>query len=100
MMDTKKENNIFSINHEHFFFFFNRTDIAFFDSAYLGTLLRIRIEHDNSGFQPGWFLDKVIVENTGDGQVYEFPCNRNLNVLEDDGAISRDLNGELVYIIY
>ena len=25
----------------------------------LGRLERIRIGHDNSGFGPGWFLDKV-----------------------------------------
>ena len=29
------------------------------ESPCLGRLDRIRIGHDNSGFGPGWFLDKV-----------------------------------------
>ncbi|KAK2194040.1 hypothetical protein NP493_3g07026 [Ridgeia piscesae] len=57
----------------------------------LGTLHRVRISHDNSGFGPGWFLDKIIVDDTSQNRVYEFPCQRWLAENEDDGNISRDL---------
>ncbi|XP_033751254.1 lipoxygenase homology domain-containing protein 1-like isoform X2 [Pecten maximus] len=57
----------------------------------LGRLERIRIGHDNSGFGPGWFLDKVIVDDVDNNIVYEFPCNRWLAMDEDDGMTSRDL---------
>ena len=57
----------------------------------LGTLQRIRIGHDNTGAGPGWYLDKVIVDDMDNGRVYEFPCERWFAKDEDDGAISRDL---------
>ena len=33
------------------------------DCLKLGRLERLRIGHDNSGFGPGWFLDKVSAEH-------------------------------------
>ena len=57
----------------------------------LGTLKRLRIGHDNSGVSPGWFLDKVIVDDLETHRVYEFPCHRWLAKDEDDGQISREL---------
>jgi len=57
----------------------------------LGTLKRLRIGHDNSGLSPGWFLDKVIVDDLETSRVYEFPCSRWLAKDEDDGQISREL---------
>ncbi|XP_048241483.1 lipoxygenase homology domain-containing protein 1-like isoform X2 [Haliotis rufescens] len=57
----------------------------------LGRLERLRIGHDNSGFGPGWFLDKIIIDDVEMGSVYEFPCGRWFASDEDDGQISRDL---------
>ena len=57
----------------------------------LGKLHRVRISHDNSGFGPGWYLDKIIVDDSNQNRVYEFPCSRWLADNEDDGCISRDL---------
>lgn len=37
----------------------NKTDIFLVNGEYIGELTKIRIEHDNSGFGPGWFLDQV-----------------------------------------
>jgi hypothetical protein len=49
------------------------------------------IGHDNSGFGPAWFLDRVIVEDVTGHQTYEFPCNRWLAKDEDDKQIARYL---------
>lgn len=57
----------------------------------LGRLERVRIGHDNTGFGPGWFLDKIIVDDVEMGTVFEFPCGRWLSKDEDDGLISREL---------
>lgn len=73
------------------FEFANRTDEFTIESASLGKLQRLRIGHDNSGPSPGWFLDKVIVDDVTSNRVYEFPCQRWLAKDEDDGQISRDL---------
>ncbi|XP_030851137.1 lipoxygenase homology domain-containing protein 1 isoform X1 [Strongylocentrotus purpuratus] len=61
----------------------------------VGPLKRIRIEHDNTGFGPGWFLDRVVVTDTNNpkrGKFY-FPCSQWLAKDEADGKISRDLIG-------
>jgi len=73
------------------FEFTTRTDEFFIESASLGKLKRLRVSHDNSGPSPGWFLDKVIVDDVTSNRVYEFPCQRWLAKDEDDGQISRDL---------
>ncbi len=57
----------------------------------LGELQRLRISHDNWGPSPGWFLDKIIVDDTTQNRVYEFLCNRWLAKDEDDGMLSREL---------
>ena len=71
--------------------FVNRKDEFTFESSPLGKLHRINIGHDNSSRSPGWFLDKVTVEDLDEKRVYEFPCNRWLAKDQDDGKISRDL---------
>ncbi|KAJ8050374.1 Lipoxygenase-likey domain-containing protein 1 [Holothuria leucospilota] len=61
----------------------------------VGALKKIRIEHDNTGFGPGWFLERVVVtdlKNPKKGKFY-FPCHQWLAKDEGDGAISRDLLG-------
>ncbi|XP_074659812.1 lipoxygenase homology domain-containing protein 1-like [Tubulanus polymorphus] len=58
---------------------------------HIGKLDRIRIGHDNKGPAPGWFLDKIIVDDMEMSKVYEFPCNRWFSRTEDDGRIQRDL---------
>jgi len=74
----------------------------------LGTIKQIRIGHDNSGFGPGWFLDKVTVRNESDGRglsntlnfftfshqtlEYYFLVGRWLAKDEGDGKIALDLN--------
>ena len=73
------------------FCFAFRKDEFILECPALGTLKRLRISHDNSGVSPGWFLDKVIVDDLETSRVYEFPCGRWLAKDEDDGQISREL---------
>lgn len=48
-----------------FLLFFSRgqSDNFGIETTDLGDLTKVRISHDNKGFTPGWFLDKVIVES-------------------------------------
>jgi len=57
----------------------------------LGALKRMRIGHDNAGSSPGWYLNKVIVDDLDAARVFEFPCARWFAKDEDDGQISREL---------
>ena len=53
-----------------------------------------RIQHDNTGFGPGWFLDRVVVTDLKNPKwKYYFPCGQWLAKDEADGLICRDLLG-------
>ena len=52
---------------------------------------KILIAHNNKGTAPGWFLDRVLVEDLDANRIYEFPCYKWLATDEDDGQISRYL---------
>jgi hypothetical protein len=54
-----------------------------------------RIGHDNSGSNPGWLLKDVQIE-TSDRQFFYFPCNKWLDLNEDDGKIERSLKPERI----
>ena len=58
----------------------------------IGRLKSLQIEHDNSGFGPDWFLDKIVVfkSSNPDKKVY-FQCGQWLSRTEGDGAIQRML---------
>lgn len=49
------------------------------------------MEHDNSGFRPGWFLEKVEIVNQATSATSVFPCQRWLDKDKDDGKIVRDI---------
>jgi hypothetical protein len=57
----------------------------------IGQINKILIGHDNKGFAPGWFLDRVVIEDITENHTYEFPCNRWLAKNEDDKQIARIL---------
>ncbi|KAJ8339353.1 hypothetical protein SKAU_G00361390 [Synaphobranchus kaupii] len=57
----------------------------------LGRLRKITIGHNNKGSSAGWCLDKVVVDDMGNKEVYEFPVNRWFAMDEDDGKIQRDV---------
>uniref|UniRef100_A0A6P8J2Q7 Uncharacterized protein LOC116306425 isoform X2 n=1 Tax=Actinia tenebrosa TaxID=6105 RepID=A0A6P8J2Q7_ACTTE len=70
------------------------TDTYKFDCPYLGTLTKIRIGHDNTGWGPAWYLDKVTVEDSKNEESVVFPCSRWLATNADDGMIERELMRE------
>ncbi len=45
------------------------------NSRNIGSLKRIRIGHDNSGFAAGWNLEKVEIINKNTSEFHEFLCN-------------------------
>lgn len=59
----------------------------------IGTVLKIRIGHDNAGLTPGWMLDTVNVWNMDqpDNGPWDFLCGRWLARDEDDKQIVREL---------
>lgn len=57
----------------------------------LSPLSKILVGHDNSGNNPGWFLDKIEVETPTVGMKQVFPCERWLAKDEGDGRIERIL---------
>ncbi|XP_067431501.1 lipoxygenase homology domain-containing protein 1-like [Thunnus thynnus] len=57
----------------------------------LGRLKKITIGHNNRGSSAGWFLDKVVIDDMGNKEVYEFSVFRWFAMDEDDGKIQRDV---------
>jgi hypothetical protein len=57
----------------------------------VGELTKILIAHNNKGAAPGWFLDRILVEDMHEHRIYEFSCYKWLATDEDDGQISRFL---------
>jgi lipoxygenase homology domain-containing protein 1 len=57
----------------------------------LTSLTNNRVGHDNSGFGPAWFLDKVVITNTRTNQTWFFLCGRWFAKNEDDGQIIREI---------
>ncbi|XP_063722696.1 lipoxygenase homology domain-containing protein 1-like isoform X2 [Symsagittifera roscoffensis] len=57
----------------------------------LGSLERLVIEHDNSGFGAGWMLDRVEITNESTKETTVFPCGKWLDKDKGDGQISREL---------
>ncbi|CAF3251609.1 unnamed protein product [Rotaria sp. Silwood2] len=57
----------------------------------IGELNQILIAHNNQGFAPSWFLDRILIEDVNAHHIYEFPCNRWLAKTEDDKQIARFL---------
>eukprot|EP00058_Branchiostoma_floridae_P011086 XP_002596574.1 hypothetical protein BRAFLDRAFT_98322 [Branchiostoma floridae] len=56
-----------------------------------GWLTHVRVWHDNSGKEPAWFLEKIIVDDLLDENKYYFLCNSWLAFDEDDEQIERVL---------
>ncbi|XP_078658218.1 polycystin-1-like protein 2 [Branchiostoma floridae x Branchiostoma belcheri] len=56
-----------------------------------GWLTHVRVWHDNSGKEPSWFLDRIIVDDLLLEEQHFFLCNRWLAFDEDDEQIERVL---------
>uniref|UniRef100_A0A8C2K356 Lipoxygenase homology domains 1a n=1 Tax=Cyprinus carpio TaxID=7962 RepID=A0A8C2K356_CYPCA len=57
----------------------------------LGRLRKITIGHNNKGSSAGWACDKVVVDDMGNKELYEFPVNAWFDISEGDGKIQRDV---------
>lgn len=68
-----------------------RTDRFSIELLDMGELLRVCIEHDNSGISPGWLLNRVEITNTANGVTTVFPCDKWLDKNKADGKIKRVL---------
>uniref|UniRef100_A0AAY4A0E6 PLAT domain-containing protein n=1 Tax=Denticeps clupeoides TaxID=299321 RepID=A0AAY4A0E6_9TELE len=74
----------------------NKTDVFRIKTHNVGPIRKLRIEHDNTGMNAGWFLDRVIVTDMIRPHLrFFFPCNNWLSREEGDGLIVRDLLGSL-----
>jgi hypothetical protein len=63
-------------------------DVFTFEAPRVGQLKGLEIRHDNTGAEPGWFLEWVVVTNTTTGQVGYFPYHGWLmgdNLLSGEG---------------
>lgn len=68
-----------------------QTDTFEVEDHDIGSLTKLRLEHDGSGVRPGWFLESVSVTSEETGQVWAFPCSQWLDATKGDGEISREL---------
>ncbi|XP_053910565.1 lipoxygenase homology domain-containing protein 1 [Cuculus canorus] len=74
----------------------SKTDVFRVKTNNVGQIRKIRIEHDNTGLNAGWFLDRVIVTDMNRPHLrFYFPCNNWLSKEDGDGLYVRDLIGSL-----
>ena len=58
---------------------------------FAGKLTKLHVEHDNSGFRPGWNLDKIEIINSMTNESTVFKCDQWFDKKKGDGQISRDI---------
>ncbi|XP_019387226.1 PREDICTED: lipoxygenase homology domain-containing protein 1 [Crocodylus porosus] len=69
-----------------------KTDVFRIKTYNVGQIKKIRIEHDNTGMNASWFLDRVIVTDMNRPHLrFYFPCNNWLSKDEGDRQFTRDL---------
>ncbi|WAR01121.1 LOXH1-like protein, partial [Mya arenaria] len=70
------------------------SDVFKIHDACVGPMTKLKIEHDNTGIFPGWYLERVVVTDLLHPKwKYYFPCGQWLARDEGDGAIGRTLLG-------
>ncbi|KAM9810394.1 lipoxygenase homology domain-containing protein 1-like [Neosynchiropus ocellatus] len=68
-----------------------RTDRFVLEMLDLGELLRVKVEHDNSGTSAGWYLECLEVTNTANSVTTIFQCGKWMDRQKADGQIHRVL---------
>ncbi|XP_063067192.1 lipoxygenase homology domain-containing protein 1-like [Engraulis encrasicolus] len=72
----------------------NKTDVFRIKTHNVGAISKIRIEHDNTGMNAGWYLDRVVITDMSRPHLrFFFSCMQWLSREEADGLIFRDLLG-------
>lgn len=69
-----------------------QTDRFLLEMLDMGELLKVHVEHDNSGLSPGWLLGRVEVTNTASGVTTIFICGKWLDTKRADGKLARVLH--------
>jgi len=69
----------------------DKIDVFPLETYDLGDLTQAIIEHDNSGLGPGWYLDKIFIENETTKKRWIFVCDNWLDKMEGDRQIVRAL---------
>ncbi|XP_012940880.1 lipoxygenase homology domain-containing protein 1 [Aplysia californica] len=69
----------------------NQTDKFQIEALDLGELTKVKVEHDNSGFRPSWFLERVEILNLATNSTIVFPCSKWLAKDKGDGELSREI---------
>ncbi|KAF7667477.1 hypothetical protein LDENG_00061370 [Lucifuga dentata] len=73
-----------------------KTDVFRIKTHNVGPLKKIRIEHDNTGLNASWFLERVVVTDVIRPHLrFYFACNNWLSKVEGDGLYVRDLLGTM-----
>ncbi|XP_061658036.1 lipoxygenase homology domain-containing protein 1-like [Syngnathoides biaculeatus] len=74
----------------------NKTDVFRVKTHNVGALKKLRIEHDNTGMNASWFLDRVVVTDMSRPHLrFYFACSNWLSREEGDNLFVRDLLGSL-----
>nr|XP_020476822.1 lipoxygenase homology domain-containing protein 1-like isoform X2 [Monopterus albus] len=68
-----------------------QTDRFLLEMLDMGELQKVLVEHDNSGINPSWLLDRVEVTNTASGVTTIFLCRKWLDIKKADRQIARAL---------
>ncbi|ESO96577.1 hypothetical protein LOTGIDRAFT_174808 [Lottia gigantea] len=68
----------------------NYIDTFILTAPVIGQMEKIKIGHDNSGLDPGWYLDTVTIDIPYEGRRYVFVCNRWLTEF-NNGSIEKEL---------
>lgn len=68
-----------------------QTDHFILEMLDLGELLRVKVEHDGSSHNSGWYLECVEVTNTANSVTTIFLCGKWLDPQKADGQIQRVL---------
>ncbi|CAH8516071.1 unnamed protein product [Schistosoma turkestanicum] len=84
LSNSKTHTNKFEQNHE---------DIFDLNAIGLGSLIKVRIRHSNTGIAPGWFLDYILIRESFQQKKIEyfFPCYQWLSATSADGLVIREL---------
>ncbi|XP_072321678.1 polycystin-1-like protein 2 [Eucyclogobius newberryi] len=58
----------------------------------LGELKNLRLQHDNSGGQPSWYINRVVIQDFQTKTVFQFFCDCWLSTDKGEGTIKKTFN--------
>lgn len=73
----------------------NTDNLLFTVDQPIGSLVKIRIGHDNSGEDPSWFLNEISITDIQANSRWKFPCYRWLGLELEDGSTTLELHSSV-----